>query len=321
MSHFLLPKLFLCQLPLEGSHATATQISPSLLALLSSPFRYLQNHQIHSCGNSECSVLPPPGHHKGVSPCPHTLPSEPAPHSAHSHSPLTCTGFSCSLRFWHQQEPALSIPNTAQRMQNSPASIFIFGGRAQLFVLETNSTDPYLLFLLLFFSTCPSLWKPQSPGASSAALCKHTLLCAGCLNTEPGERGQEFLLDQVLPIHVAQVEPVIYLICTVTIISFWNQPRETGTNKRVTFGGEEFLICAQTEEILLLCYLGNDTMREENKIIHVPNSLLSSSTNIYFEEPQCRFLLQKINDELCPPPKQQQEKHPDCLQRQLLTSC
>lgn len=52
-------------------------------------------------------------------------------------------------------------------------------------------------------------------------------------------------------------------------------------------------------------------MREENKIIHFPNSLLSSSTNIYFEEPQCRFLLQKINNELCPP-KQQQEKHPDC---------
>lgn len=72
-------------------------------------------------------------------------------------------------------------------------------------------------------------------------------------------------------------------------------------NKRVTFGGEEFLICAQTEEILLLCYLGNSTMREENKIIHVPNSLLSSSTNIYFEEPQYRFLLQQINNELCPP--------------------
>lgn len=72
-------------------------------------------------------------------------------------------------------------------------------------------------------------------------------------------------------------------------------------NKRVTFGGEEFLICAQTEEILLLCYLGNSTMREENKIIHVPNSLLSSSTSIYFEEPQYRFLLQQINNELCPP--------------------
>lgn len=96
---------------------------------------------------------------------------------------------------------------------------------------------------------------------------------------------------------------MIYLICTVTIISLWNQPHETGMNKRVTFGVEEFLICAQTEEILLLCYLGNDTMREENKIIHVPNSLLSSSTNIYFEEPQCRFLLRQINNELCPPPK------------------
>lgn len=255
---FLLPKPFPCQLALEGSHATATLISPSLLALLSSTFWYLQNHQIHSCGNSECSVLPPPGHHKGVSPCPHTLPSEPAPHSACSRSPLTCAGFSCSLEVLASARTSTFHSQHSSGDAKLPIRHLCLWRKSTAFCSGNNrnhSTDPYLLFLLLFFSTCPSLWKPQSPGASSAALCKHTLLCAGCLNTEPGERGQELLLDQLLPTHVAQVEPVIYLICTVTIISFWNQPHETSTNKRVTFGGEEFLICAQTEEILLLCYL------------------------------------------------------------------
>lgn len=76
------------------------------------------------------SELLPPGHHRGVSLCPHTLPSEPAPHNAHSHCPLTCAGFSCSLRFCNHQEPALSLPSAAQRMQNSLASVFGFGGRA-----------------------------------------------------------------------------------------------------------------------------------------------------------------------------------------------
>lgn len=123
----------------------------------------------------------------------------------------------------------------------------------------------------------------------------HFALCWLSEHRARRERGQQLLVDQLLPTHVAQVEPVIYLICTDTIISFWNQPHETGVNKRVTFGGE-FLICAQTVEILLLCYLGNNTMREENKIIHIPNSLLFNSTNIYFEEPQCRFLLQKIKN-------------------------
>lgn len=35
-----------------------------------------------------------------------------------------------------------------------------------------------------------------------------------------------------------------------------------------------------------------------HQIVHVPDSFLSRSTNIYFEELQCRFLLQKINSEL-----------------------
>lgn len=64
--------------------------------------------------------------------------------AAHSCCPLTCAGFSCSLRFCQQQEPALSTPNTAQRMQDSPASFFVFGGGAQLFVLETIGTTPLI---------------------------------------------------------------------------------------------------------------------------------------------------------------------------------
>lgn len=109
---------------------------------------------------------------------------------------------------------------------------------------RNHSTYPRLLFPLLFFGACPCLWNPR-PAASSAAQCKHTLLCAACLSTEPGERGQELLLDQLLPAHVAQVEPVIYLICTATIISFWNQPHETAVNKRVTFGGEFLIVLRQ----------------------------------------------------------------------------
>lgn len=127
-------------------------------------------------GTPECSVLPPPGHHKGVSLCPHILPSEPVPHTAHSCCPLTCAGFSCSLKFCYQQEPALSIPSTAQRMQNSPGS-FVFGGRTQLFVLETIGTTSLIHTCSSFcYSSIPVL-----PSGNIRAREPHQLLYANTL--------------------------------------------------------------------------------------------------------------------------------------------